>query len=64
MNTSGGIGFIGLLTIVLIVLKATGVLQIGWLWVFAPLAISTVFAMFILLLILGMVIVAAIVDNK
>lgn len=34
----GGIGFLGLLTIVLLVLKATGYLpNLSWVWVFAPL---------------------------
>lgn len=32
----GGIGFFGLLTIVLIVLKITGVISISWVWVFSP----------------------------
>lgn len=29
-------GFLGLLTIVLLILEAFKVIQIGWLWVFAP----------------------------
>lgn len=33
----GGIGFMGLLTIVFIVLKLTGVINWSWLWVLAPL---------------------------
>lgn len=35
-SSSSGIGFIGLLTVMLIGLKLTGYLKIGWLWVFAP----------------------------
>lgn len=41
MNTettqSGGIGFLGLLTIVFITLKLTGVIAWSWWWVLAPL---------------------------
>lgn len=35
--SSGGIGFTGLLTIVLIVLKLTGYIHWSWVWVLAPL---------------------------
>lgn len=35
-QTSGGIGFAGLLGIVFIVLKLTGVIAWSWLWVLAP----------------------------
>lgn len=34
---SGGIGFCGLLTILFIALKLTGVIAWSWLWVLAPL---------------------------
>ena len=43
----GGIGFFGVLTIVLIVLKITGVISISWGWVFSP--IPAGFVMTILL---------------
>jgi sterol desaturase/sphingolipid hydroxylase (fatty acid hydroxylase superfamily) len=36
-SNSSGIGFIGLLTIVFITLKLTGVINWPWLWVLAPL---------------------------
>ena len=39
-NKSGGIGFIGLLTILLIALKLTGVITVSWLVVCAPFLIS------------------------
>lgn len=39
-TTSGGIGFAGLLTIVFIVLKLTGIIAWSWWWVLAPLWIS------------------------
>lgn len=35
-NTSGGIGFLGLLTIAFIVLKLMGVITWSWVWVLAP----------------------------
>ena len=35
-NTSSGIGFFGLLTIVFIVLKLTGFIAWSWWWVLAP----------------------------
>lgn len=37
---SGGIGFVGLLTIVFIVLKLTHVIDWSWWWVLSPLWIS------------------------
>ncbi|MCC2653322.1 MAG: hypothetical protein K0Q60_3488 [Microvirga sp.] len=39
-NRGGGVGFIGLLTIVFITLKLTGVIDWSWLWVLAPIWIS------------------------
>lgn len=36
-NSSGGIGFFGLLTIVFIVLKLTEVISWSWWWVLSPL---------------------------
>jgi hypothetical protein len=36
-SSSGGIGFCGLLTIVFIVLKLTGVIAWSWWWVLSPL---------------------------
>lgn len=35
-SSSGGIGFFGLLTVVLIVLKLLGVIEWAWIWVLAP----------------------------
>lgn len=37
---SGGIGFVGLLTIVFITLKLTGYIAWPWFWVLSPLWIS------------------------
>ena len=36
-NTSGGIGFFGLLTVLFIGLKLTGYINWSWLWILAPL---------------------------
>lgn len=53
-SSSGGIGFTGLLTIVFIVLKLTGVVAWSWAWVLSPLWISAALAV-AFLLILGFV---------
>lgn len=42
-QTSGGIGFTGLLTIVFIVLKLTHVIAWSWWWVLSPIWISFIF---------------------
>ncbi len=39
-SSSGGIGFVGLLTIVFIVLKLTGFITWSWWWVLAPVWIT------------------------
>lgn len=39
---SGGIGFVGLLTIVFIVLKLTGYIAWSWWWVLSPLWITPI----------------------
>lgn len=36
-SSSGGIGFLGLLTIVFITLKLTGYIDWDWVWVLSPL---------------------------
>ena len=41
-NTSGGIGFIGLLTIAFIVLKLTGYITWSWFWVLSPMIFAFV----------------------
>ena len=40
VNVNGGVGFIGLLTLVFIALKLTGHINWSWLWVLSPLWIS------------------------
>lgn len=48
-NSSGGIGFVGLLTIVFITLKLTGYITWSWVWVLSPIWIMSI----VLFLILG-----------
>ena len=55
---NGGIGFCGLLTIVLIVLKLTNLTDISWWWVFAPILIPLAVCLFILLIIFIVAIIA------
>jgi hypothetical protein len=50
-SSRGGIGFIGLLTIVFITLKLCGVIDWSWWWVWSPVWISLSFTVGILLLI-------------
>lgn len=40
MESSGGIGIVGILTIVFVVLKLVGVIAWSWWWVLSPLWIS------------------------
>ena len=52
-NTSGGIGFVGLLTITFIVLKLCKVISWSWWWVLSPIwivAIITVVAIILALI--------------
>jgi small Trp-rich protein len=52
-TTTGGIGFTGLLGIVFIVLKLTGVINWSWVWVLCPFWIGIVLYAVIVLAILG-----------
>lgn len=53
VRSSGGIGFLGLLTILFIGLKLGGVINWSWLWVLAPLwlpvAVLSAVSVFVLL---------------
>jgi hypothetical protein len=53
-NTSGGIGFSGLLTLVFIVLKLTGFINWSWWWVLSPLWIS--FSIFLIVVLILMIV--------
>ncbi len=48
VTSSGVIGFAGLLTIVFITLKLTGVIAWSWLWVLSPLWISFLLVLLII----------------
>ena len=48
-NSSGGIGFVGLLTIVFITLKLIGKIDWSWWWVLSPIWISCSFTALIVL---------------
>ena len=55
-GTSGGIGFVGVLTIVFIVLKLLGKITWSWWWVLSPMWISAIVAILFLLIYLIIVI--------
>ena len=57
VNVSGGIGFIGMLTIAFIVLKLINIISWSWIWVLSPLWVPTaiLLLMFVLLLIGGII---------
>ena len=57
----GGVGFCGLLTIVLIVLKLCKVITWSWIWVLAPLWISFGIAVALLLIVAVIAIIAGII---
>jgi hypothetical protein len=48
-SSGGGIGFVGLLTIVFITLKLTGFIDWSWWWVLSPIWISTLLFVGVLL---------------
>lgn len=51
-TVNGGIGFIGLLTIVFIVLKLIGVITWSWVWVLSPVWISAVIYVVVVLMVI------------
>lgn len=48
--SGGGIGFVGVLTIVFIVLKLLGKITWSWLWVLSPIWISAVLVILFLII--------------
>ena len=50
-SSGGGIGFVGLLTIVFIVLKLLGVISWSWVWVLSPMWISPIIVVILLVVI-------------
>lgn len=61
-SSSGSIGFAGLLTLIFITLKLTGVIAWSWWWVLSPLWLSL--ASGITVLILAAIIIIALLDRK
>jgi hypothetical protein len=55
-SSGGGIGFVGLLTILFIALKLTGFIQWPWIWVLSPLWISA--AAWVLIIVCTLAIIA------
>lgn len=51
--SAGGIGFVGLLTIVFIVLKLAKVITWGWFWVLSPVIFSIIGIIIVLLVLIG-----------
>lgn len=49
--STGGVGFCGLLALVFIVLKLTGVIEWSWVWVLAPIWIPALIGIAILLIV-------------
>lgn len=43
VNNTGGIGFVGLLTILFVGLKLTGYIDWSWWWVLSPIWIAAIF---------------------
>lgn len=48
-KSGGGIGFVGLLTIVFITLKLTGFIDWSWWWVLSPIWITAIFVALVLI---------------
>ena len=51
-NTSNGVGFCGMLTIVFIALKLMGYITWSWIWVLSPLWLGFVIIFFVTLIVL------------
>ena len=61
--SGGGIGFIGVLTIVFIVLKLVGVIEWSWMWVLSPIWISGGLTL-VALIIVGLIALAVALFKK
>lgn len=53
-TVSGGIGFIGLLTIAFIVLKLLGIITWSWVWVLSPIWIDAILVIVLLVVLFFM----------
>lgn len=63
-SSSGGIGFIGLLTIAFIVMKLTHVIDWSWWWVLAPIWVSVGLVVSVLLIFGAVMLVGYWVDKR
>lgn len=63
-TVNGGIGFVGLLTIVFIALKLTGVITWSWIWVLAPIWISAMVTISVLIAVLAWIVVFTKINKK
>ena len=61
-NYNGGIGFFGALTLLFIFLKLTGSISWSWWWVLAPLWIS--FVVFLVIMLVLFIIIVAMENSK
>jgi len=61
-SNSSGIGFCGLLTIVLITLKLLGKITLSWWWVLSPLWISAAIVLAFIALFLLISLIAAVLE--
>ena len=48
-NSGGGIGFFGVIFIILLILKLFGLISISWWWVFSPIIIGFVIGLIFLI---------------
>lgn len=51
-TVSGGVGFVGLLTIAFIVLKLLGIITWSWVWVLSPIWIDAILVIVLLAIVL------------
>ena len=61
---TGGIGFLGLLTIALLFLKAFGKISISWIWVFAPIWVPFILGVVIMAIFYIVVLIIAIKEDR
>lgn len=63
-SASGGIGLFGLTFVVLLVLKLTGLAQISWWWVFAPVIAGFSLSLVVLFIAVVIILFAAWQESK
>ena len=51
-NSGGGIGFFGVIFIILLILKLFGLISISWWWVFSPIIIGFVIGVICLIILI------------